>query len=87
MTKPARPAPGLDQISTHWSAIHDPASFTLRYAPAIRAYLLALLRDGHEADEAAQEFLLRVVERGFVRANPEQAASVITSRRRCGTPR
>jgi hypothetical protein len=72
MAKPTPPAPALDQISTHWSAIHDPGSFTLRYAPAIRAYLVALLRDEHEADEAAQAFLLRMVEHGFGRVNPKQ---------------
>jgi hypothetical protein len=72
MASSRRPAPALNQISTHWSAIHDPGSFTVRYAPAIRAYLLALLGDEHEADEAAQELLLRVVERGFAQASPEQ---------------
>jgi hypothetical protein len=72
MAKPVRRVPGLDQISTHWAAINDPGSFTLRYAPAIRAYLLALLGDAHEADEVAQEFLLRVVERGFAQVSPEQ---------------
>jgi hypothetical protein len=72
MANPERPVPGLNQISTHWATIHNPASFTVRYAPAIRAYLLALLGDEHEADEATQEFLLRVVQRGFARANPEQ---------------
>jgi hypothetical protein len=71
MAKPEQPALALDQISTHWSAINDPGSFTLRYAPAIRAYLMALLGDAHEADEAAQEFLVRVVEQGFPKANPE----------------
>jgi hypothetical protein len=71
MEKPERPARGLDQISTHWCMIHDPASFTLRYASAIRAYLESLLKDDHEADEVSQEFLLRVVERGFAQASPE----------------
>jgi RNA polymerase sigma factor (sigma-70 family) len=71
MAKPEQPAPGLEQISTHWSSLNDLASFTLRYAPAIRAYLAILLGDEHEADEAAQEFMLRVLERGFARANPE----------------
>jgi RNA polymerase sigma factor (sigma-70 family) len=72
VANPEQPALRLDQISTHWSMIDDPASFTLRYAPAIRAYLAALLEDGHEAEDAAQEFLLRVVEHGFGRADPDQ---------------
>jgi Sigma-70 region 2 len=34
----------------------------LRYAPAVRSYLGALIRNQHDADEVAQEFLLRMVE-------------------------
>jgi hypothetical protein len=59
----------LSQISTRWSLLSDPLQFALRYAPAIRSYLLALLRDADRADEVAQEFLLRVVQGGF--APPE----------------
>src|SRR3954466_3601502 len=61
------PPPGLKQISTHWPLITDPAQFVLRYAPAIRQYLVALLRNAHEADDVTQEFLLRGLLRGFVR--------------------
>ena len=62
--------PNLDRITTIWPAIHDPVRFVLRYAPAVSRYLGALLRDPHDADEVAQEFLARVVERGFANADP-----------------
>jgi RNA polymerase sigma-70 factor (ECF subfamily) len=60
-------APGLEEISTHWTLIRDPVQFVLRYAPAIQHYLGALLRNSHDAEEVAQEFLLRGIRRGFVR--------------------
>jgi RNA polymerase sigma factor (sigma-70 family) len=63
-------ASNLDHITTRWPAIRDPAQFVLRYAPAVWKYLAALLRDPHDADEVAQEFLARVVERGFANADP-----------------
>jgi RNA polymerase sigma-70 factor (ECF subfamily) len=56
----------LEQISTHWPLIRDPAQFVLRYAPAIEAYLGALVRDPHAVEEITQDFLLRVVERGLI---------------------
>jgi RNA polymerase sigma factor (sigma-70 family) len=64
------PASNLDRISTQWSQLDNPEHFLMRYAPALRSYLMALLQDPHDADEVAQEFLLRVVEQGFVRADP-----------------
>jgi len=60
----------LDQISTLWPAITDPVKFVLRYATAVRKYLDALLKDPHDADEAAHEFLLYVFEHGFPNATP-----------------
>ncbi len=60
----------LDRITTHWQSVRDPVQFVLRYAPAVRKYLDALLRDPHDADEVAQDFLTRVVERGFAHAEP-----------------
>jgi DNA-directed RNA polymerase specialized sigma24 family protein len=63
----SQPARRLDQISTYWPALGDPVQFTLRYAPAIERYLYALLRDPHEVEEALQDFLVRGLERGFVR--------------------
>jgi RNA polymerase sigma factor (sigma-70 family) len=60
------PAPGLDQISTRWRLITDPEQFVLRYAPAIHKYLEALLKNAHDAEEVAQDFLLRSLQKGFV---------------------
>jgi RNA polymerase sigma-70 factor (ECF subfamily) len=61
-----QPRRTLEQISTHWPLIHDPAQFVLRYAPAIEAYLGALVRDPHAVEEIRQDFLLRVIERGLI---------------------
>jgi RNA polymerase sigma-70 factor (ECF subfamily) len=73
MTEPTPKAPGtplcLEQISTRWSLITDPAKFVLRYAPAIRRYLGALLHNPDDVEEVAQDFLLRVCEHQFT---PEQ---------------
>jgi hypothetical protein len=60
-------APGLEEISTRWPLIRDPVQFVLRYAPAIRKYLEALLRNVHDAEEVSQDFLLKGILRGFVR--------------------
>jgi Sigma-70 region 2 len=53
----------LEQISTRWASITDPARFVLRYATAIRRYLGAILRDPHAVDEVAQDFLLHTLQR------------------------
>ncbi|MBI2808910.1 MAG: sigma-70 family RNA polymerase sigma factor [Planctomycetes bacterium] len=55
----------LDEISTRWPMIHDPAQFVLRYAPAIEGYLLALVRDPDQVDEIRQDFLVKVLQKGF----------------------
>jgi RNA polymerase sigma-70 factor (ECF subfamily) len=60
-------APGLHEISTRWPLIRDPIQFVLRYAPAIRKYLEALLRNTHDAEDVAQDFLLKGILSGFVR--------------------
>lgn len=65
-------APGLDQISTRWSFIHDPEQFVERYAPAIRRYLEALIRNPDDAEEVAQEFFLKALRHGFAAANPDR---------------
>src|SRR5262249_34949919 len=62
----------LSQISTNWREIHDPLWFMLTYGPAVRAYLLAILRDDHEADDALQDLLLQVTQQGLRTANPER---------------
>jgi len=41
----------------------------MRYAPAIRKYLEALLKDSHDAEEVAQDFLLRGLQQGFLRTD------------------
>jgi RNA polymerase sigma-70 factor (ECF subfamily) len=60
----------LDQISTRWAAVHDPAQFLLRYGAAVRRYLGALIHNADDVDEVLQDFLARGIERGFVRAEP-----------------
>ncbi|RIK75918.1 MAG: hypothetical protein DCC68_20320 [Planctomycetota bacterium] len=55
----------LEHISTHWHSINEPARFVMRYAAAIRAYLCAFVGNEHDADEVAQEFLLRSLYRNF----------------------
>jgi RNA polymerase sigma-70 factor (ECF subfamily) len=62
----------LADVSTRWSVVREPARFVGRYATAIRRYLVALLRDEDEADEVAQDFLLKVAQGGFVRAAPDR---------------
>jgi RNA polymerase sigma-70 factor (ECF subfamily) len=66
----AQPPARLDQITTIWSTLNDPTQFVIRYAPAIRRYLSAVLRDANEAEEAIQDFLVRVMEHGFAGADP-----------------
>lgn len=66
------PRSRLDQISTRWAAVRDPIKFLMRYGPAIGKYLSALLKNEHDAEEASQEFLLRVLEHGFAAADPDR---------------
>src|SRR3954470_16394965 len=64
-----REAPSLlEQISTHWPLISDPLQFVLRYAPAVRRYLAALIKNPHDAEDVTQNFLLRMVKQPFRRA-------------------
>src|SRR5437764_799312 len=68
---PSRPSPErLDRISTEWSRLNDPSHFVIRYAPAVQKYLGAILRDPADVEEVAQEFVLKVVEKGFAHARP-----------------
>ena len=60
-------APGLDDISTRWPLIRDPVQFVMRYAPAIQAYLQAILKNRHDAEEVSQDFLLKGLLRGLLR--------------------
>jgi RNA polymerase sigma factor (sigma-70 family) len=66
------PATDLDQFSTCWNRVRDPAYFVSSYAPAIVRYLEALLKDTHDAEEVAQDFLLRVHQQGLRNATPER---------------
>jgi RNA polymerase sigma-70 factor (ECF subfamily) len=59
----------LDQISTRWAVVNDPLQFMLRYGPAIQKYLSALIKNPHDVEEVLQEFLLRGLQRGFVRTD------------------
>jgi len=62
----------LDHISTQWSAVHDVEHFLVRYSAAVRHYLEALLGKDGDADDVGQEFFLKVVANGFVRASPDR---------------
>lgn len=62
----------LSRISTHWSVVGNPTHFVLRYGPAIRAYLLALLGSESDAEDTLQDLLLKVVKGGFERATPDR---------------
>ncbi|MES1213132.1 MAG: sigma factor [Singulisphaera sp.] len=72
----------LDQINTRWSLMRlaVEASFTdsgparqalaLRYNGAIRKYIGALVRDQQDADDLAQEVLVRILRGDFGGADP-----------------
>jgi RNA polymerase sigma-70 factor (ECF subfamily) len=62
----------LEQITTVWSMLGDPAQFIMRYAPAIRRYFSAMIPNRHDAEEGIQEFLLRVIKTGFTHADSER---------------
>lgn len=62
----------IDRISTQWSIVGDVAHFTLRYAPAIRRYIESIVGNSAEADDILQDFLLRIVRTGFVRASADR---------------
>lgn len=67
-----RPGEGLDQISTVWSDVRDPQHVVMRYAPAILAYLTMLLKNPTDAEDVAQDFLLRVIKDGIVHARKDR---------------
>jgi RNA polymerase sigma factor (sigma-70 family) len=74
----------LEAISTRWTllrAAHDGSSgaavaarnaLVLRYLPAIRRYVGAILRNDHEADDVAQDVLVRLLSGDFAAADPER---------------
>lgn len=55
----------LEHISTRWSQVDSPAHFVMRYEPAIRRYLTAILKDKDAAEEVSQDFLVRVFDKRF----------------------
>ena len=59
----------LDEISTEWTIIKDPAQFVLRYGPAVQLYLVVLLKNRHDAEDVAQEFFIRITRHGFMHAH------------------
>jgi RNA polymerase sigma-70 factor (ECF subfamily) len=59
----------LEQISTCWATIHNPVQFVMRYSRAIQKYVAAIVRDSHDAEEVAQDFLTRVFDKGFCPEN------------------
>jgi hypothetical protein len=67
--KPPGPAGcGLEdapEVTTQWDLIGDPAHVIKRYEPAIRRYFRALIHNRDDAEEAAQDFFLRIVRTGF----------------------
>ncbi len=66
------PNPRLAEISTRWNIVGDPLQFVLRYAPAIQKYLTAIVRNAHDADEIAQDFLLKMMDRRFEHVRPDR---------------
>lgn len=66
---PPTPRSMLEQISTRWPMIQSPVQFVMRYARAIQRYVAAMLRDPHEAEEVTQDFLLKVLAKGFCPEN------------------
>lgn len=65
----ATPKSVLEQISTCWPTIRNPVQFVMRYAKAIQKYVAAIVRDPHDAEEVAQDFLVLVFDKGFCPEN------------------
>lgn len=66
------PRPIIDQISTNWLSVGNPAKFVMAYGPAIRNYLLACLGNEDDAEEVSQDLLLQVTRKGFATVCPER---------------
>lgn len=81
-----QPPRRLDEIPTQWSLLrlaHRDSllasgearnALVLRYAGAIRHYVGALVRDEQEADELAQEVVMRLLKGQFAAASPERGS-------------
>jgi len=55
----------LDEITTRWETLSEPATFVMRYATAVRRYVSAIVRDEEAAEEVLQDFLIQVMSSGF----------------------
>jgi DNA-directed RNA polymerase specialized sigma24 family protein len=78
------PPARLDEIATDWSLLrlaHQPSvtgsgpardALALRYNGAIRSYVGALVKEEHDADELAQEALVRILRGTFSGADPQR---------------
>jgi RNA polymerase sigma-70 factor (ECF subfamily) len=74
----------LEEIETQWSLVarahegsDEPAVaarqvLVLRYAPAIRSYIGALMQNDHDADDLAQDVVSRLMQGDFACATPER---------------
>jgi RNA polymerase sigma factor (sigma-70 family) len=84
-TAPPGGDPGrLEEITTEWGLLRqahgEPAggagaarnALVIRYARAIRNYVGALVKDPQDADEVAQEVLVRLLRGSFAAASPER---------------
>jgi RNA polymerase sigma-70 factor (ECF subfamily) len=80
----SQPTARLDDINTRWSLLRlahrdavsqcGPArnALVLCYARAIRGYVGAMITDSHDADELAQEVVLRLLRGDFAGADPQR---------------
>jgi hypothetical protein len=69
-TEPCPDVPSiLEHISTHWHVVGDPLQFVMRYAPAVRRYVGALIKNDHDSEDVVQDFLMQAVRQPFT---PEQ---------------
>ena len=77
-------APRLDRIETQWSLLrraHDASMATgsearrllvLRYSPAIKSYIRAIVGNEIDADEIAQDAVVRLLKGDFAGADPQR---------------
>ena len=68
----SQPKSHLEAITTRWALVGDPTQFVMRYAPAIKKYLSALIPNRDDADEVCQDFLLHMLAHRFAHANPDR---------------
>jgi hypothetical protein len=66
------PRSRLDEISTRWSLVNDPVQFVMRYAPAVRSYLRALVGSADDAEEVLQTFLVDMLTHCYRRAQTDK---------------